>query len=126
MRAFAFAFFLSLPSLAAAEQPQVRVVALPRNVGFGAGNNRGAALAVGRWLLLLNSDAFVQPGAIDELVRFADAHPAVGAAGSSGDDDTLRGERGRGRRSPRTTQGPGPRSKTAWMNRPSGGRASVQ
>ena len=43
----------------------------PENVGFGAGNNRGAALASGRWLLLLNSDAFVRPGAIDELVRFA-------------------------------------------------------
>ena len=62
----------------AAEHPDVRVVALPENVGFGAGNNRGAALASGRWLLLLNSDAFVRPGAIDELVRFAEARPRRG------------------------------------------------
>jgi GT2 family glycosyltransferase len=65
----------------AAEHPDVRVVALSENVGFGAGNNRGAAIARGRWLLLLNSDAFVRPGAIDELVRFGDAHPAAGAVG---------------------------------------------
>jgi N-acetylglucosaminyl-diphospho-decaprenol L-rhamnosyltransferase len=65
----------------AAEHRDVRVVALPENVGFGAGNNRGAAIARGRWLLLLNSDAFVRPGAVDELVRFAEAHPAAGAVG---------------------------------------------
>jgi N-acetylglucosaminyl-diphospho-decaprenol L-rhamnosyltransferase len=65
----------------AAEHPDVHLVALPENVGFGAGNNRGAAVANGRWLLLLNSDAFVRPGAIDELVRFAETHPATGAVG---------------------------------------------
>ena len=65
----------------ASEHPEVRLVALPENVGFGAGNNRGAALASGRWLLLLNSDAFVRPGAIDELVRFAESRPAAGVVG---------------------------------------------
>ena len=65
----------------AAEHPAVRVIELPENIGFGAGNNRGAALASGRWLLLLNSDAFVRPGAIDELVRFAEARPAAGIVG---------------------------------------------
>jgi N-acetylglucosaminyl-diphospho-decaprenol L-rhamnosyltransferase len=65
----------------AREHPGVRLVALAENVGFGAGNNRGAEVAEGRWLLLLNSDAFVRPGAIDELVRFAEARPAIGAAG---------------------------------------------
>jgi N-acetylglucosaminyl-diphospho-decaprenol L-rhamnosyltransferase len=65
----------------AVEHAEVHAVALSENVGFGAGNNRGAALATGRWLLLLNSDAFVRPGAIDELVRFAEAHPAAGVVG---------------------------------------------
>jgi N-acetylglucosaminyl-diphospho-decaprenol L-rhamnosyltransferase len=65
----------------AAERPEVRLVALPGNVGFGAGNNRGAEVATGRWLLLLNSDAFVRPGAIDELVRFAEAQPSAGVVG---------------------------------------------
>ena len=61
-----------------AEHPDVRLVPLERNVGFGAGNNRGAALAGGRWLLLLNSDCFVDPGAIDELVRFGEGAPEIG------------------------------------------------
>ncbi|MDX6629154.1 MAG: hypothetical protein QOH00_1400 [Gaiellales bacterium] len=65
----------------AAEHPDVHLVALHDNIGFGAGNNRGAEIAGGRWLLLLNSDAFVRPGAIDELVRFAAARPAAGAVG---------------------------------------------
>jgi N-acetylglucosaminyl-diphospho-decaprenol L-rhamnosyltransferase len=65
----------------AAEHPGVRVVALDENAGFGAGNNRGAAVAQGRWLLLLNSDAFVRPGAIAELVRFGEAQPGAGAVG---------------------------------------------
>jgi len=65
----------------AAEHPEVRLVALEENVGFGAGNNRGAAIAEGRWLLLLNSDAYVRAGAIDELVRFAGARSAIGVAG---------------------------------------------
>jgi N-acetylglucosaminyl-diphospho-decaprenol L-rhamnosyltransferase len=66
----------------AREHPAVRRVELDENVGFGAGNNRGAAIARGRWLLLLNSDAFVRPGAIDELVRFAGARPEIGVAGA--------------------------------------------
>jgi GT2 family glycosyltransferase len=65
----------------AAEHPEVRLVALPHNIGFGAGNNRGAAVASGRWLLLLNSDAFVGPGAVDELVRFAETQPTAGVVG---------------------------------------------
>ena len=64
-----------------AEHPDVRVVELSENVGFGAGNNRGVAVAEGRWLLLLNSDAFVLHGAIDELVRFGDARPEAGIVG---------------------------------------------
>jgi N-acetylglucosaminyl-diphospho-decaprenol L-rhamnosyltransferase len=62
-------------------RPDVRLVALDRNVGFGAGNNRGAEVAGGRWLLLLNTDAFVDRGAVDELVRFGDERPGLGAAG---------------------------------------------
>jgi N-acetylglucosaminyl-diphospho-decaprenol L-rhamnosyltransferase len=68
-------------SWVAEAHPEVELVALDRNVGFGAGNNRGVALARGRHVLLLNSDAFVSPGAVDELVRFLDATPRAGAVG---------------------------------------------
>ena len=65
----------------AAERPDVKLVALAQNVGFGPGNNRGAAVARGDWLVLLNSDCFVDPGAIDELVRFAGQLPEPGIVG---------------------------------------------
>jgi N-acetylglucosaminyl-diphospho-decaprenol L-rhamnosyltransferase len=64
-----------------AERPDVRLLALPRNVGFGAGNNRGIDVAEGRWLLLLNTDCFVDRGAVDELVRFGEAGRRIGAVG---------------------------------------------
>ncbi len=42
--------------------PRARLVALPENVGFAAGANRGVAVAAGELLVLLNPDAVVQPG----------------------------------------------------------------
>ncbi len=48
------------------------------NRGFAGANNQGMAIAQGRYWLLLNSDAFVEPGTIDAMVAFADAHPEAG------------------------------------------------
>jgi N-acetylglucosaminyl-diphospho-decaprenol L-rhamnosyltransferase len=67
------------------------VVAAPRNGGFAYGNNVavGAALKADRppeYVLLLNSDTLVRPGAIDALVRVLDAHPNVGIVGSRLED----------------------------------------
>ncbi len=50
-----------------------------RNLGFGPANNQGAAMARGRHLLLLNSDAWVRPGWLAPLVDIADAEPTVAA-----------------------------------------------
>lgn len=57
------------------------------NQGFTGGNNLIIREALSwsdppEYVLLLNADAFVQPGALAELVQFMDAHPAVGIAGS--------------------------------------------
>ncbi len=51
----------------------------PRNLGFGPGNNQGAALARGRHLLLLNSDAWVRPGWLAPLIDVADGDARVAA-----------------------------------------------
>ena len=59
----------------------VRVIENEENAGFARGNNIGLAAARGRYRLLLNSDAFVQPGALRALVAFMDAHPDAGACG---------------------------------------------
>ena len=64
----------------AAEFPQVRVVALETNVGFGAACNRGFAEARSELVLLLNSDMEVTPGSVEVLLEhFGD--PRVLAAG---------------------------------------------
>jgi hypothetical protein len=45
------------------------------NRGLAYGWNTGVAATSGRYVLLLNADAWLDDGALDELVAFADAHP---------------------------------------------------
>lgn len=59
----------------------VRVVESPRNLGFGRAVNEAATLADSRWLMVLNPDAELAPGALDRLLETADADPAVAAIG---------------------------------------------
>jgi GT2 family glycosyltransferase len=65
----------------AGKYPDTRVLALPRNIGFGAGNNRGLEIMRGRHAVLLNSDTLVLPGGLEACVAFLDAHPEVGVVG---------------------------------------------
>jgi N-acetylglucosaminyl-diphospho-decaprenol L-rhamnosyltransferase len=51
------------------------------NVGFAGGVNAGVRAAHGRYVLLLNPDAWMIGDAVRTLVGFADAHPEAGAAG---------------------------------------------
>jgi GT2 family glycosyltransferase len=64
-----------------AAYPQVRLVVNSSNLGFSLANNLGLAIARGRYLLLLNSDTVVRPGALAALVAFMDQHPRAGACG---------------------------------------------
>lgn len=57
----------SVPAVRAAF-PSVVVIDAGRNLGFGAANNLAMRRAVGDFVLLLNSDAFVRPGAVAALV----------------------------------------------------------
>jgi GT2 family glycosyltransferase len=61
--------------------PWVRVIALPRNLGFSAACNRGLTETSGRYRLLLNSDAALQPGCIEIALAYLDRYPEVGALG---------------------------------------------
>lgn len=65
----------------AARFPWVRVVALPRNVGFARGCNAGLREASGRHALLLNNDTVVHPDVLERCVAHLDAHPDVGVVG---------------------------------------------
>jgi hypothetical protein len=61
--------------------PRVRLIENTRNLGFGAANNQAMRQASGEFLLLLNSDAFLRPGAITALVSYLREHPRVGVVG---------------------------------------------
>jgi GT2 family glycosyltransferase len=50
-------------------------------LGFSANQNKMLQKAKGSYLMPLNADTVVKPGALRELVNFMDAHPRVGIAG---------------------------------------------
>jgi GT2 family glycosyltransferase len=61
--------------------PDVHVIALPKNIGFGAGNNQGLLKLSGRHAVLLNSDTIVLPGGLERCVRYLDENSDVGVVG---------------------------------------------
>ncbi len=69
-----------------AEFPEAGLLALGENAGFARGTNIGIRLLLAEgpapeYVLLLNPDTAVHPGAIEALAAFLDAHPRVGAVG---------------------------------------------
>lgn len=54
---------------------QLTVHRLPSNLGFAAANNIGSRLARGKWIVLLNADAFPQPDWLEQLVKAAEDNP---------------------------------------------------
>ena len=65
------------------QYPQVKLIRNPTNAGFGAANNlaMAAACPAADYFLLLNSDAFLSPGALKAMVAIMEAQPAVGLVG---------------------------------------------
>jgi GT2 family glycosyltransferase/glycosyltransferase involved in cell wall biosynthesis len=61
--------------------PEVELIELSQNVGFARANNLAFQRCRGEYVLLLNSDAFVHPGALRELVAAAKRHPRAAAVG---------------------------------------------
>jgi O-antigen biosynthesis protein len=61
--------------LATLREPPFRVLLNDRNLGYGLSNNRGAALAHGEFLVLLNNDLVLQPGWLEPMLA---AHAALG------------------------------------------------
>ncbi len=60
----------------------VRLIRSATNLGFGPANNLGFATARGRYLVLLNSDAFLKPGSLTLAIRHMQADHTVGAGGA--------------------------------------------
>ena len=62
--------------------PAIRLIENAENLGFAAAVNQAAKVARGRWLALLNPDAFAEPDWLARLVAAADANPDVHAFAS--------------------------------------------
>ena len=67
----------SVPELPA----EVRVLENPRPLSLAANVNLGTAATSGEYVLNVNPDAIVEPGAVTALMAFADEHPRCGIAG---------------------------------------------
>ena len=112
------------------------IQALEQNGGFAAGNNaaiRPALVAADppRYVLLLNPDTIVRPGAVRALVKFMEDRPDVGIAGSRLEEPdgtpqrsafrfpSVLGELEGGLR-----LGPASRLLARWVSRPGGSRGA--
>lgn len=58
--------------------PEVTIVQNEENVGHGPGVNQGLKVARGKYTLILDSDAQLDPAASRILVAYMEAHPEVG------------------------------------------------
>ncbi|HEY8708371.1 MAG TPA: glycosyltransferase family 2 protein [Burkholderiaceae bacterium] len=71
--------------------PDVQLIVNTTNVGFGRANNQALPFIAGRYVLLLNTDAFVAPDTLGKTVAYMDAHADCGILGVRlvGRDGTL-------------------------------------
>ena len=58
--------------------PSVILIQNEDNLGFARANNIGIKKACGKYLLLLNSDTYIDHNVFFEVVHYMDAHPGVG------------------------------------------------
>jgi GT2 family glycosyltransferase len=62
------------------DYPQVKVIALPSNLGYAGGCNAGLRDAQGEVLAILNNDTEVEPTWLAELLAALEQHPEAGMA----------------------------------------------
>lgn len=62
---------------------KINVIASSVNLGFGRANNKGAEVAKGRNIFLLNPDTLLTNNAIKILCNYLDANPKCGAVGGN-------------------------------------------
>ncbi len=60
--------------------PGVKLIANRQNYGFAKGNNIGMKETKGKYILLLNSDTFVEKNTLPVIVKFMEENPAAGVA----------------------------------------------
>jgi len=69
------------PAMVRRRFPQVQLIENLENVGFARANNQAIRRSRGRYVLLLNSDTELHPGALEQMLEYMEDHPWVGACG---------------------------------------------
>jgi GT2 family glycosyltransferase len=74
-----------------ARYPDSELLTNATNVGFGRANNQAVPFIRGRYVLLLNTDAFMAPDALSKTVAYLEANPRCGIVGVKlvGEDGAL-------------------------------------
>lgn len=60
------------------EFPKVRLINSRENLGFSKGNNLGIQNSAGKYVVLLNSDTYLQENAFGSMLCYMEANPRVG------------------------------------------------
>ncbi len=73
----------------AADFPSTKLVVNQENLGFARANNQGMRIAGGNYIILLNPDTIVLPGALENMVQCLESNSQIGAVGPRAfiDDD---------------------------------------
>ncbi len=61
--------------------PDAQLLCNPENRGVAPARNQGIRLAQGKYVLILDDDTVVQPGALEILIRYMEDRPEVGLCG---------------------------------------------
>ncbi|MGD0892944.1 MAG: glycosyltransferase family 2 protein [Terracidiphilus sp.] len=69
------------PAMIKQDFPEVVLILSEVNLGFGRANNLGFQSALGRYIVILNSDAFLTEGSLERAVAHMDANPKAGLGG---------------------------------------------
>ena len=69
------------PKMVKNKFPQVKLIPNKENLGFTKANNQGIKIAKGKYILLLNSDAYLIENSFKKLVEEADSLKNLGALG---------------------------------------------
>lgn len=64
-----------------AKYPDIKLIANDKNHGFAWANNQGYEMSKGEYILLLNPDTIIKPGAVQTVLQFIKDTPDAGLAG---------------------------------------------
>lgn len=69
------------PAVLRTKFPWMQIVVNRKNRGVAPGRNQGIQVTQGEYVILLDDDTVVQPGALACLLAYMESHPAVGLCG---------------------------------------------